>query len=183
MSRKTAAQLDREITAGIARQSLPSVGELVTALHRINRTVDTTGPFGERTDTDVRLDVWPGRWQLVTVLGNPQPRDALSGTALIPGYGRRFAARRVASELLAEVRRRSSSAARPAPGKRSHSRMPRMTATEVDRVRGVSDRRLAALRANGDDKRRTVAWREALAERSELERLISLSRRSARGAS
>lgn len=41
-----------------------------------------------------------------------------------------------------------------------------MTKTEYARACDISDRRLAALRANGEDTRNTVAWRDACSERS-----------------
>src|SRR6185295_3490797 len=55
-----------------------------------------------------------------------------------------------------------------------------LSKSDAGNALAISVRRLAALRANGDDKRRTVAWREALAERAEIERQIRFARSSAR---
>lgn len=63
---------------------------------------------------------------------------------------------------------------------RSHLSKRGMSAAEIGRIRGISDRRIAELRRNGDDKRKTAAWREAQSERAEVERAIALSRREER---
>jgi hypothetical protein len=50
-----------------------------------------------------------------------------------------------------------------------------MTLAEINRARDISDRRIAALRANGEDTRRTAAWADAVAERSQVERAIAFT--------
>jgi len=50
-----------------------------------------------------------------------------------------------------------------------------MTNTELQTAREISDRRFAALCANGDDVRRTVAWQDALAERRQIEAFAYMS--------
>lgn len=39
-----------------------------------------------------------------------------------------------------------------------------MTKTEAARATDISTRRMNALRANGEDKRNTVAWQDAISE-------------------
>ncbi len=51
-----------------------------------------------------------------------------------------------------------------------------MTNNEITRARDISARRIAALQANGEDTRRTAAWRDAVAERAQIERSIAFSR-------
>jgi hypothetical protein len=51
-----------------------------------------------------------------------------------------------------------------------------MTNTEIASARDISARRIAALQANGEDVRRTVAWRDAVYERGQIERSIAFSR-------
>ena len=50
-----------------------------------------------------------------------------------------------------------------------------MTKQQIDAARDISDRRLAALRKNGEDVRGTPAWRDALDERSQIERSIAFA--------
>ncbi len=57
-----------------------------------------------------------------------------------------------------------------------------MNETAIATARNISDRRLAALRTNGDDARRTVAWREAIAERGQIERSAAFAGFKARAA-
>lgn len=45
-----------------------------------------------------------------------------------------------------------------------------MANTDISKARDISDRRMAALRANGEDVRNTIAWRDALDERGQIER-------------
>jgi hypothetical protein len=45
-----------------------------------------------------------------------------------------------------------------------------MPMLDIHTARDISDRRLAALRANGEDTRATAAWRDACHERSQIER-------------
>lgn len=86
--------------------TLPTVAELAERLRRINATHETTGPWGERTATAVRLSVAAdSSWDLVSALVKPAGMPVAMSHAEIPGYGRRFAARRVAGELLAGIRR------------------------------------------------------------------------------
>lgn len=51
-----------------------------------------------------------------------------------------------------------------------------MTDLEIATARDISDRRQAVLRANGEDTRNTAAWREALAERGQIERAVAFTR-------
>jgi hypothetical protein len=50
-----------------------------------------------------------------------------------------------------------------------------MTATEITKALDISDRRLAYLESRGEDKRNTVAWRDAVYERGVIERSIAFS--------
>lgn len=45
-----------------------------------------------------------------------------------------------------------------------------MTQADIKSARDTSDRRIAALRANGEEPRRTVAWVDAVDERAQIER-------------
>lgn len=50
-----------------------------------------------------------------------------------------------------------------------------MDANDIAAAENIVNRRLALLESLGEDKRNTVAWREALAESAELNRRIAFS--------
>lgn len=50
-----------------------------------------------------------------------------------------------------------------------------MTNLEMTAARDISDRRIAALQANGEDVRRTASWVDAVAERQQIERSIAFT--------
>jgi hypothetical protein len=50
-----------------------------------------------------------------------------------------------------------------------------MTTTEITKARDISDRRIAYLEKLGEDTRNTPSWRDATAERAQLERQIAFS--------
>lgn len=55
-----------------------------------------------------------------------------------------------------------------------------MTNTEAARAIEISDRRLNYLQSRGEDARNTAAWRDAVAERGQVNRAIAFSRWCAR---